>query len=244
MTPWSRLMLRRVRLLLVITAALPLFGTATAYAVALAHTTGTAPAHGRPDGPDRDGAYGPGHGGLDRPGHPQPDGAGYGLPARGSPAAGPWAPATPSGPGSSAPDAAPDAAPVSRFSPSSRAAEPSRAGSRAGEGRMRPGRPDGPAAEVEGDDTVPSRAAETAADQPEEPETADVPGVTPGASPPPEEAGLQPAQPPRQPAGRQAASEGEGTTEPVLQILPLGSGLVLIGLGLGLALLGLRLRRP
>ncbi|WP_256339533.1 MULTISPECIES: hypothetical protein [unclassified Streptomyces] len=233
-------MLRRVRLLLVITAALPLFGTATAYAAALAQTTGTAPAHGRPDDSDRDGAYGPGRGGLDHPGHPQPDGAGHGLPARGSPAAGPWAPATPSGPDSSS---APDAAPVSRFSPSSRAAEPSRAGSRAGEGRMRPGRPDGPAAEVEGDDTVPSRAAETA-DQPEEPETADVPGVTPGASPPPEEAGLQPAQPPQQPAGRQAASEGEGTTEPVLQILPLGSGLVLIGLGLGLALLGLRLRRP
>ncbi|OKJ85993.1 hypothetical protein AMK32_01305 [Streptomyces sp. CB01883] len=237
MTPWLRLMLRRVRLLLVITAALPLFGTATAYAATLAQTTGTAPAHGRPG---RDGSYGPGHGIPDRPGRPQPDRAGRGLPARGSPAVGPWAPATPSGPAS---PSAPDAAPVSRFSPSSHAAEPSRAGSRAGEGRMRPGRPDGPAAEVEGDDTMPSRAAETAADQPEEPETADVPGVPPGASPPPEEAGLQPAQPPRQPAGRQAASEGEGTTEPVLQILPLGSGLVLIGLGLGLALLGLRLRR-
>ncbi|MFE6337644.1 hypothetical protein ACFVP3_16465 [Streptomyces sp. NPDC057806] len=32
--------------------------------------------------------------------------------------------------------------------------------------------------------------------------------------------------------------------EPVFQVLPLGSGLVLIGLGLGLAFLGLRLRRP
>jgi hypothetical protein len=32
-------------------------------------------------------------------------------------------------------------------------------------------------------------------------------------------------------------------TEPVLQILPLGSGLVLIGLGLGLAFVALRLRR-
>ncbi|WP_328872628.1 hypothetical protein OHT76_22395 [Streptomyces sp. NBC_00287] len=31
--------------------------------------------------------------------------------------------------------------------------------------------------------------------------------------------------------------------EPVLQVLPLGSGLVLIGLGLGLAFVGLRLRR-
>jgi hypothetical protein len=31
--------------------------------------------------------------------------------------------------------------------------------------------------------------------------------------------------------------------EPVLEILPLGSGLILIGLGLGLAFLALRLRR-
>lgn len=31
--------------------------------------------------------------------------------------------------------------------------------------------------------------------------------------------------------------------EPVLRILPLGSGLVMIGLGTALALLGMRLRR-
>jgi hypothetical protein len=31
--------------------------------------------------------------------------------------------------------------------------------------------------------------------------------------------------------------------EPVLRILPLGSGMVLIGLGLGLAFVGLRVRR-
>ncbi|MET8831051.1 hypothetical protein ABZX40_15490 [Streptomyces sp. NPDC004610] len=32
-------------------------------------------------------------------------------------------------------------------------------------------------------------------------------------------------------------------TGPVVRILPLGSGLMLIGIGLGLAFLGLRLRR-
>ncbi|PWI16741.1 hypothetical protein DI272_23175 [Streptomyces sp. Act143] len=41
----------------------------------------------------------------------------------------------------------------------------------------------------------------------------------------------------------QAVGQAERPTEPVLRILPLGSGLVLIGLGLGLALLGVRLRR-
>ncbi|WP_148663816.1 hypothetical protein [Streptomyces ambofaciens] len=35
----------------------------------------------------------------------------------------------------------------------------------------------------------------------------------------------------------------EQATEPVLRVLPLGSGLVLIGLGLALGLVGLRLRR-
>jgi len=38
------------------------------------------------------------------------------------------------------------------------------------------------------------------------------------------------------------AGSGSGV-EPVKRIVPLGSGLVLIGLGFGLAFLGLRLRR-
>ncbi|WP_165396256.1 hypothetical protein [Streptomyces sp. F001] len=42
---------------------------------------------------------------------------------------------------------------------------------------------------------------------------------------------------------RQAVAESEATGEPVLKILPLGSGLVLIGLGLGLAFVALRVRR-
>ncbi|MFJ2609546.1 hypothetical protein ACIQOU_09550 [Streptomyces sp. NPDC091279] len=41
----------------------------------------------------------------------------------------------------------------------------------------------------------------------------------------------------------QNASQPDVANEPVLRLLPLGSGLVLIGLGLALAFLGLRLRR-
>ncbi|MEV0174366.1 hypothetical protein AB0I00_24990 [Streptomyces sp. NPDC050803] len=39
------------------------------------------------------------------------------------------------------------------------------------------------------------------------------------------------------------ADQAAAQSEPVLEVLPLGSGLVLIGLGLGLAFIGLRLRR-
>ncbi|GAA3975561.1 hypothetical protein GCM10022384_27240 [Streptomyces marokkonensis] len=41
----------------------------------------------------------------------------------------------------------------------------------------------------------------------------------------------------------QASTHAEDATGPVLRVLPLGSGLVLIGLGLALAFVGLRLRR-
>ncbi|MGW1597251.1 hypothetical protein [Streptomyces sp. NPDC002343] len=114
--------------------------------------------------------------------------------------------------------------------------EPTRAGSRAGEGRMRPGRPQGPVAEAEDEDG----SAATPAVQPAEPETTDVPAAS---GEPPEEAGVGSATPAPRTGARQAAPRSETATEPVLRILPLGSGLVLIGLGLGLALLGLRLRR-
>ncbi|MFE1448417.1 hypothetical protein [Streptomyces olivaceoviridis] len=117
--------------------------------------------------------------------------------------------------------------------------EPSRAGSRAGEGRMRPGRPDGPEIEDEGDDDPPPATPAAQPEEPEEPETAEVPGVSPS----PLETGPDPTGSPQGPAAEQAAPPGEAPTEPVLRILPLGSGLVLIGLGLGLALLGLRLRK-
>ncbi|MGW2723584.1 hypothetical protein [Streptomyces sp. NPDC001492] len=56
---------------------------------------------------------------------------------------------------------------------------------------------------------------------------------------PPAEAGLVPSGPAQRPAARAAGQPAE----PILRILPLGSGLVLIGLGLGLAFIGLRMRR-
>ncbi|MFF9021770.1 hypothetical protein [Streptomyces eurythermus] len=115
--------------------------------------------------------------------------------------------------------------------------EPTRAGSRAGEGRMRPGRPDRPAAEPEDED---DSATATPAVQPAEPETTDVPAASEG---PAQEAGPGSTPPAPRPGTRQASRQSEAVTGPVLRILPLGSGLVLIGLGLGLALLGLRLRR-
>ncbi|MFF1403001.1 hypothetical protein [Streptomyces sp. NPDC058294] len=252
MTPCLRLALRCVRLLLFLTAAaLPACGATAAYGVTPAHAgerapvRPSAPGHRDQRGPALPGATAPG---LGRPGRdgPDGDGPGHGRPGHGLPAPATAAALGPA-PGVRDPDppaVEPPAAVVPvpsgsasasvRPSVSARlAAEPSRAGSRAGEGRIRPGRPDGPAAEVEGDEP------DTEAARAEEQETADVPDGTPTASPPPEEAGLDPARP----ALRPAVQQGEGPTEPVLRILPLGTGLVLIGLGLALALLGLRLRR-
>ncbi|MFJ9865333.1 hypothetical protein [Streptomyces sp. NPDC101165] len=203
MTPWLRLTLRLLRLLLVLAAAVPVCGTATAYGAE------TAP-----------------------PDSPAPSASPSPLRASASPAAR----FTDSDPDSASDSASPSAP-----------AEPSRAGSRAGEGRRRPGRPDGPAAEEEGDDdtgTVP-RAPDTDPEDgyPEEAETAVTPDQAPAASESPAEAGLNPARPPQQPAGQNAVHQGQASAEPTLQILPLGSGLVLIGLGLGLAFVGLRVRR-
>ncbi|GAA3300350.1 hypothetical protein GCM10020295_40880 [Streptomyces cinereospinus] len=96
--------------------------------------------------------------------------------------------------------------------------EPSWAGSRAGEGRLRPGRPEEP---WPGTATT-RRSAEE--DGPAPPSASD-----PGADPHEDESVHQVAD--------------SDVTEPVLRILPLGSGLVLIGLGLGLAFVALRVRR-
>ncbi|MEV5840983.1 hypothetical protein AB0M32_03320 [Streptomyces sp. NPDC051985] len=120
--------------------------------------------------------------------------------------------------------------------------EPSRAGTLAGEGRLRPGRPQGPAVKVEGQD---------ADDDPDEQTvTSPEPGRTgdenPAASsrPPAQEAGLAPpSASPSATAHQAVAHSQEDASEPVLHVLPLGSGLVLIGLGLGLAFVGLRVRR-
>ncbi|MGW3358248.1 hypothetical protein ACWDFL_22890 [Streptomyces bungoensis] len=195
MAPWLRPTLRRGRLLLVIAAAVPVFGTAPAYGAEAA----PAP-HGSPAPPAR-----------------------TAVPA--------------------SPAALASASPAASLSPS-RAAEPSRAGSRAGEGRMRPGRPDGPAAEEEGDDdsgtvTGASHPGDPEAGYPEEPETAG----SAAASATPEEAGLDPARSPEPSTTPGTARQGQEAAEPALRILPLGTGLVLIGLGLGLAFVGLRVRR-
>ncbi|KUO21215.1 hypothetical protein AQJ91_09560 [Streptomyces dysideae] len=97
--------------------------------------------------------------------------------------------------------------------------DPSRAGSRAGEGRERPGR------QVEGAAESPDASGPPAREVLE-----------------PEENGhLVPSAPP--PTEREAVTRAEDPAEPVYQVLPLGSGLVLIGLGLGLAFVGLRVRR-
>ncbi|MBZ9643303.1 hypothetical protein K8369_28800, partial [Streptomyces sp. PSKA30] len=63
------------------------------------------------------------------------------------------------------------------------------------------------------------------------------------ASPPASDEAAPTAPPGQEEPVRQAVAESEATGEPVLKILPLGSGLVLIGLGLGLAFLALRVRR-
>ncbi|MFC5851588.1 hypothetical protein ACFPZI_06960 [Streptomyces chlorus] len=65
-------------------------------------------------------------------------------------------------------------------------------------------------------------------------------GATHRATPSQEAAATVPSEVSR----RHAANPGtERSAGPMLRILPLGSGLVLIGLGLGLAFVGLRLRR-
>ncbi|MFQ3559711.1 hypothetical protein QZN11_23320 [Streptomyces gramineus] len=133
----------------------------------------------------------------------------------------------------------PEATPSDSASASD-SAEPSRAGTLAGEGRMRPGRPQGPAAAVQGQDQD--------EDEPEEDEVAPgdgtgrpSPAVT--SARPSGTSGPVPSMPRQQPAQQAAASAEDESSEPVLHILPLGSGLILIGLGLGLAFVALRVRR-
>ncbi|MEV7320018.1 hypothetical protein [Streptomyces sp. NPDC093970] len=126
------------------------------------------------------------------------------------------------------PEAAPSPSGSASASPSP---EPSRAGSPAGEGRLRPGRPQGPAAAVQGQN-----------EDDDEDETGTT-GPSAGSAPPSQDAGVIPGTP-RPNTAHQAAAPGEDDgSEPVLHILPLGSGLILIGLGFGLAFVALRVRR-
>ncbi|MFD7390821.1 hypothetical protein ACFV46_20370 [Streptomyces sp. NPDC059852] len=114
--------------------------------------------------------------------------------------------------------------------------EPSRAGSRPGEGRERPGRQKAPLEESEAavrpagdrDATAPPADEDTAA-VPDDEDTADA------------DATAQPSS--RAADDAQGAGTRQRAQQPVLQVLPLGMGLVLVGLGLGLAFVGLRLRR-
>ncbi|PIM70641.1 hypothetical protein CTU88_19030 [Streptomyces sp. JV178] len=99
------------------------------------------------------------------------------------------------------------------------------AGSRAGEGRERPGRPD--AGLMDPEDLYEASEEPTAA--PDDP--ADT------ATPEPSQNAALPAA---SPAGRAGAEAAEG---PVLEALALGGGLMLMGVGLGLAFVGLRIRR-
>ncbi|MGW5459625.1 hypothetical protein [Streptomyces sp. NPDC003996] len=236
MTPWLRITSRCALLLLVLAVALPAYDavtdhTTTAHIGAPGPRSSTDP--GPPDGPTSGEANHVASWDTDRPvhpGHPEHP-ANSGRKPRDGAAPEPRDTTGPS-PSSPMPPIPSDSASAS-YHPT--AVEPTRAGSRAGEGRMRPGRPDGPAAEVEGDDDpVPTPAPDTG--EAKEPETADLPTTTPTASTVPDEAGLNHPPP-------QNAPEDGNASEPVLQILPLGSGLVLIGIGLALAFLGLRLRR-
>ncbi|WAX79167.1 hypothetical protein [Streptomyces sp. KMM 9044] len=158
-------------------------------------------------------------------------------------------------------------APASAEKPSlSPSAEPSRAGSRPGEGRKRPGR-EVPAAEEQserpespreagkagpwdGRDDGPGDGGRDTGDGvsgvPENPgkahaDAADT-GSAPDAAQSRETSPVVPSEVSRQPAANAATGTGR-SAEPMLRILPLGSGLVLMGLGLGLAFAGLRLRR-
>jgi hypothetical protein len=112
------------------------------------------------------------------------------------------------------------ASPSASLAPSPSAATPSRAGSRAGEGRERPGRREEPVEEdVDADGTD---SGETEAGD----------GDLTVVSEPPPRTALAPSRSAQRPAAA-----------PKVFILPLGAGLVLVGLGLGLGLFALRVRR-
>ncbi|MGJ5826547.1 hypothetical protein [Streptomyces ossamyceticus] len=95
------------------------------------------------------------------------------------------------------------------------------AGSRAGEGRERPGRPD--AGLMDPEDLY--GVSEEPTEAPDDPAGTATP---------------EPSRNAASPVGRAGAEAPEG---PVLEALALGGGLMLMGIGLGLAFVGLRIRR-
>ncbi|MEU5365761.1 hypothetical protein ABZ354_20210 [Streptomyces sp. NPDC005925] len=142
-----------------------------------------------------------------------------------------------------APSASPPASP-----------SPSRAGSVPGEGRLRPGR-HGEGVEERREPRKEGGARpgrpDHSPDRPDRPDRPDEGGVSgePDAGAVPDAEGTaRDARPVPSGAGRATGDAspravGRRGVGPPLRILPLGSGLVLIGLGLGLAFFGLRLRR-
>ncbi|MFD7059700.1 hypothetical protein [Streptomyces sp. NPDC059906] len=188
--------------------------------------------------PDGSGTH-DGRGGLARPGRPdghdrteRPDAGSVSRPAEDS------GPAGSAGRGSAKPSRPSPSLSPSR-SPSASGTEggpePSRAGSRPGEGRQRPGRAEERAPERDGADEDAGRYGDGGDGVPEDdPATVLSPDRT-------EAAEVLPATPSRSPS--QSGTPTRAAAEPVLRVLPLGSGLVLIGLGLALGLVGLRLRR-
>lgn len=147
-------------------------------------------------------------------------------------------------------------APISYAVPHVSSYEPapgeSRAGSRAGEGRERPGRPPAPTEESE-EEQQEEQDEEAAPDegQEEAPEEDGGAGHPDGPADGEQSEGAVAPETPGNTAPRshppfdaeQAAGRQVHASEPVLRVLPLGSGLVLIGLGLGLAFVALRVRR-
>ncbi|MEV6022879.1 hypothetical protein [Streptomyces sp. NPDC052036] len=244
MTPWlltpSTFRTLRAAVLppvLTTTAVLSAYGITAAYVISPG--SGIRPAHG-----DRTVSY-----------SVQPPPATATQASPGTAAAGPPSSVTPAGTaalGRPVPAPPPQpAAPLSLSSPSSPpsqpSADPSRPGNWAGEGRVQPGETDTEPGEDEGDGAY-TDPAETAPDEEDattttEPDVQDSSAdaeaslgaaVPPGTLPAPSQTSAQASALP----ARQAAAP-----RPVVEVLPLGSGLMLIGLGMAIALFGLRLRR-
>ncbi|MDL5202695.1 hypothetical protein [Streptomyces sp. ALI-76-A] len=234
MTPWAR-----ATVLLIVAGAggvVSPYGGASAYGVVSASASGSASGVV----PTGSGSSASGRGTV----HRVESSPAVSAEAEGVAAAGAEESASGSPPGSVAPhgpmrasaSASPSTSPSASASvaPSPSAAPPSRAGSRAGEGRERPGRrvpvESEPAPEEENVLNV-DEDADGGVD-------GDLDGRADGAVTAvpraPRETALMPSAPPR--GVRRAA-------EPRLPILPLGSGLILVGLGLGLAFVALRVRR-
>nr|WP_202477785.1 hypothetical protein [Streptomyces sp. SID5470] len=154
------------------------------------------------------------------PAHTAPGASGSpsGIPRTPTPAHGPRHSASPSA-GPSRGHGPERTSPSASLAPSPSTATPSRAGSRAGEGRERPGRREDPVAE-DADGTA-SAGTDSGDDD-----------LTAVSEPPPQTALARPSRPAQRPVAG-----------PKVFILPLGTGLVLVGLGLGLGLYALRVRR-